>query len=240
MKIALTILALLFQLNLLSQPEQDFFSDCNAFLLKHVHVGKVDYKSLKGDPSYLADLVAQIEQMDLTGKSENFRLAFFINTYNLLVIQQVVDFYPIQSPLDVSGFFKRRKFVIAGEQLTLDQLEFDKIFKVRDDPRVHFTLGCAAKSCPFLYDNAYTPDHIDEQLNFRTQLIIDQAIYVDIHDDHRTVELCKVFDWYQDQFLANDSSLVAFINKYRFYKVPEDYSVKFKEYDWTLNDVSLE
>lgn len=231
---ALTPLLLLLSF-LCSAQQKDYFDQVNAFLIREVSEGKINYARLKQNPNDLDLLIRQIAKYDLTGKSDNHKLAFYVNAYNLLVIKQVVDHYPIKSPFDVPGFFKETKFQVAGEFITLDQLEFDKLVGPYRDPRIHFALGCAAKSCPFLYDNAFTPEHIQEQLEFRAQLIIDRPNYVSVNQRTKTATLNKIFDWYRDQFSYNAGSLINYINRYRFYKVPADYSVVFEEYDWTLN-----
>lgn len=218
------------------QSSAGFFEDANTFLLEHVTAGKVDYKILIMNTADLDDLTSQISSYDLSGKDKNYRLAFYINAYNLLVIKQVTNHYPIKSPLSVSGFFDKYWHTVAGERMTLDQLEFDKIFMDNDDPRIHFALGCAGKSCPFLNDNAFTPEHIQEELDFRSQLIIDQAIYVTVDDKLKKVTVSKVFDWYKDLFIKQSGSIIKFINTYRHYKVPEDYTIEFYKYDWTLNE----
>jgi hypothetical protein len=153
------------------------------------------------------------------------------------VIKQVVDNYPITSPFDVDGFFMKSKFKIAGEMLTLDQLEFQRLMNPYKDSRMHFALGCAAMSCPSLYDNAFRPELIEQQLDFRAKLIIDRPNYVSVNEKTKTVTLNKIFDWYGEQFSYNADSLINFINKYRHYKVPQDCKIVFQEYDWTLNEV---
>lgn len=237
MKYLVAILSLLYCLVLTAQKQEDInlFDDINTFLINNVNKGRINYNALKFNDLNLSSLVSQLAAMDLTGKSDNFKLAFYINAYNLLVIKQVLDHYPIESPMDIPGFFKENKFTLAGELLTLDEIEFKKIFEPFKDPRVHFALGCAAKSCPFLYDNAFTPEHVQEQLEFRAQLIIDRPNYVNVDKKHRVVTMNKIFDWYSDQFIDNAGSLINFINKYRFYKVPKDYTIRFEEYDWALN-----
>lgn len=221
---------------------QSFFESVNHFLIANVHDGKIDYQFLKENPEELHNLIFEISEFTLEDQDEDFQTAFYINAYNLLVVKQVCDNYPIQSPLDIEGFFKKNTFMVAGESLTLDDLEFKKLINPTKDPRIHFALGCAAKSCPFLYDQAYTPKHLQEQLDFRAQLIIDQPNYVSVDNGKREVLLNKVFDWYGDQFVLNtgslltyNGSLLTYINRYRFYEVPVDYEVKFQEYDWSLN-----
>lgn len=212
------------------------FDQINDFLISNVHYGKIDYASLKADPTKLNIIITTIENEDLTAKLEAYKKAFYLNAYNLIVIKQAVDNYPIKSPFDVKGFFKLNKFKVAGELLTLDQLEFNKLMEPYKDSRIHFALGCAAMSCPSLYDNAFRPDMVEQQLEFRTQLIIDRPNYVSVDDKNKTVTLNKIFDWYDEQFSYNAGSLINFINKYRHYKVPLDYNIEFQEYDWSLND----
>jgi len=219
-----------------SQSQFPFFNRVNNFLLENVEQGRIDYKELIKDTSTLDALISEIAQYNLDNRSEDHKLAFYINAYNVLVIKQVTNHYPIDSPLEVKGFFDRYWHTVAGERMTLDQLEFDKIFRNFKDGRIHFALGCAAKSCPFLYANAYTPEHVQEQLTFRAELIIDREDYVRVNDKEKIVWVSKVFDWYRDLFVANAGSIIKFINTYRHYKVSEDFEVRFMKYDWSLNE----
>ena len=214
---------------------QDFFDKANNFLLTNVHEGRLNYRALNGDPG-LFDLVGLIAAYDLSNKDDQHKLAFYINSYNILTIYQITTLYPINSPLEVDGFFDEKTFKVAGEDLTLDQLEHQRIFDMRIDPRIHFVLGCGASSCPFLQDNAYRPDILDEQLELRTQLLLDRPNYVEVYEDKAEVLVSKVFHWYKKDFMAM-GSLTSFINKYRHYKIPEEYTIVFDEYDWTLNDL---
>lgn len=212
------------------------FDNFNSFLLEEVVFGLVDYQKLKENPQRLNGLVEAIATYNPNDSSLDHRTAFYINAYNILVIKQVADNYPINSPMDVKGFFKVKTFNVAGEVLTLDAIEFTKLIGPTKDPRIHFALGCGARSCPFLYDNAFFPDKLQEQLNFRSELIIDRPNYVYVDEKNEKVILNKIFDWYSDQFTASGGTLIDYVNKYKFYKVPTSYTVEFQEYDWTLND----
>ncbi|MFK7951852.1 MAG: DUF547 domain-containing protein [Ekhidna sp.] len=229
------LIALLFTVSL-HLHSQSHFDRVNSFLVKEIVFGLVNYSDLKENTKELDGLITEIATHNLKDSTANYKAAFYINAYNLLVIKQIRDNYPINRPLDVKGFFKNKKFTVAREQLTLDEIEFKKLILQTKDPRIHFALGCGARSCPFLYDNAFTPDNIEEQLQFRAELIIDRPNYVLVDEKKKTVTLNKIFDWYSDQFIKAEGSLLKYINKYRFYAVPEDYKVTFQEYDWTLND----
>ncbi len=212
------------------------FDAFNNFLVEEVIFGLVDYAKLNKNPERLNSLVNAIATYNPKDSTQDHKTAFYINAYNILVIKQVADNFPIKSPMDVKGFFKVNTFTVAGETLTLDGIEFTKLIGPTKDPRIHFALGCGARSCPFLYDNAFYPDKLQEQLEFRAQMIIDRPNYVYVDNRNGKVVLNKIFDWYSDQFNYTAGSLIAYVNKYKFYKVPEDYIVEFQEYDWSLND----
>lgn len=232
------LLSLIYAMSTAGQtPEEiSIFDDFNNFLLEEVVFGLVDYEKLRQNPERLNQLVGQIATYSTEDRSQDHQTAFYINAYNILVIKQITDQYPVNSPMDIKGFFKVKTFVVAGETLTLDGIEFTKLIGPTKDPRIHFALGCGARSCPFLYDNAYYPDKLQEQLEFRAELIIDRPNYVLVDEKNEKVVLNKIFDWYSDQFISNAGSLINYVNTYRFYKVPEQYTVEFQQYDWTLND----
>ncbi|GAB4236376.1 MAG: hypothetical protein Tsb0034_10990 [Ekhidna sp.] len=215
---------------------QPIFNDFDDFLSENVVFGLVDYGLLKERPGQLGELVEKIGKYKLDTASKDHITAFYINAYNILVIKQIVDNYPIKSPMDVDGFFKRANFRVAGESISLDQIEFEKLIGRTNDPRIHFALGCGARSCPFLYSNAFFPKQLHEQLEFRARQIIEQPNYVFVEESERTVTVSKIFDWYQDQFESSAGSLIKYINQYKRKKVPEVFYVKFHEYDWSLND----
>ena len=238
MKKVISLLSLLLCLSTFGQTQdtKSFFDDVNSFLLKEVIFGLIDYKNLNENPEELDKLVQAIAAYNPNDSSLDHRTAFYLNAYNILVIKQISENYPVKSPMDIKGFFKVNTFEVAGEFLTLDAIEFTKLFGPTKDPRIHFALGCGARSCPFLYDNAFYPDKLQEQLEFRAGLIIDRPNYVYVDNKKGTVTLNKIFDWYSDQFTSDGSTIIQYINKYRFYKVPEDYIVQYQDYDWTLND----
>ncbi|MEO9484098.1 MAG: DUF547 domain-containing protein [Ekhidna sp.] len=219
-----------------SRDTTTIFNKFNSFLLDEVVFGLVDYEKLKTNPGRLNALVNAIANYNPKDSTQDHQTAFYINAYNILVIKQITDNYPINSPMDVKGFFKVKTFKVAGEAITLDGIEFTRLIGPTKDPRIHFALGCGARSCPFLYDNAFYPDKLQEQLKFRASLIIDRPNYVYVDEQNKKVTLNKIFDWYSDQFNEAAGSLLQYVNLYRFYKVPTDYKVEFQEYDWTLND----
>ncbi len=236
------ILFIVSALVLVYKPSQSgdlvsFFKETDAFLKKYVANGKVHYKQVNQNFKEIEKLYNDIGTMNLTGAGDQTKKAFYINAYNLVVIYQVSKFYPLKSPLDRSGFFDRVKHNIAGESITLNALEIKKIVLQYKDPRIHFALACAAKSCPPLASFVYSPDQLDNQLDIRTKLSINNSEWLKINSSGKSVSLSKIFDWYKKDFTMNgENTVLEFINKYRKSPIPSSYAVGYYEYDWGLNE----
>ncbi len=212
-----------------------FFKEADAFFAKYVMDGKVDYKSLKGNMSVIDGLYAQVNNMSLAGLDANVKKAFYLNAYNIAVIYHVEKYYPLKSPLDQSGFFDQVRHKIAGESMTLNALEIKKIILPYKDARIHFALACAAISCPKLASFAYRPDMLEKQLNDRTKLAINDATFIRVKS--KKVEVSQIFKWYERDFTNGGITVIAFLNKYRNNKIPEEFMLGYYEYDWKLNEL---
>ena len=143
---------------------EDFFNKADAFFNKYVQDDLVDYKGIKNSPDELNVLNLAIreyypEGVDTTAK------AFYINAYNILVIQQIVDDYPVESPQEISGFFDATKFKVGSKNLTLNDIENKILRKEYRDYRLHFVLVCGAMGCPPIANFAYRPEKLNEQLD---------------------------------------------------------------------------
>lgn len=215
----------------------DFFKRSDAFLKKHVQNGQVAYKAINNQFAEIESLYRTIGETDLSKASDNEIKAFYINAYNLIVIYQVSKYYPLKSPLDQSGFFDKVKHTVAGVPMTLNFLEIKKLILTYKDPRVHFALACAAVSCPPLADFAYMPGQLDQQLDTRTKLALNDPVWLKVRADQNKVYLSKIFEWYNKDFMmGGEGSVLEFINKYRIKNIPASYAIAYYEYDWGLNE----
>jgi hypothetical protein len=214
-----------------------FFQRANDFFGRHVHDGLVDYAAIKKNPDEIKALVAVLANLDLRSlagaDAEN---AFWINAYNLLVIHSVVAHYPIKSPLEVPGFFDRAKHRVAGDSLTLNEIENVKLRKTYGDARIHFALVCAAKGCPELINRAYFAGKLDERLDIQTRAALNNDRHVRLNPGAKQVLVSEIFKWYEADFAAGGKTVLEYINQFRAEKIPVDFSIGFIPYDWTLND----
>ena len=136
------------------------------------------------------------------------------------------------------------KVTVGKEKTSLKKLE-DKV--IRDgfqDPRIHAALNCASISCPRLPQEAFDPDHLEDELDAAMTEFVQSERNVRIVEASRTVYLSKIFDWFSKDFLSYERrqgnvnpSLLDYVNRYRGeqYELPRDLRVKFLEYDKGIN-----
>lgn len=219
-----------------AQSPEEFSKHADSFFKKYVSDGAVSYSKIKQNIVEVEGLYQEVGKMNLEKANDAAKKAFFINAYNVIVIYWVAKHYPLKSPLDNSGFFDKVKHSVAGESLTLNALEIKKLLNTYKDARVHFTLACAAQSCPPLASFAYTPDALDQQLTERTAKALNNPNWLKVQPGKKTVQASKIFDWYNKDFTGGGKSLIEWINQYKKEKIPANYAVGYYEYDWSLND----
>lgn len=213
-----------------------FFKDADAFFFKHVKGSRIQYAAIKKDPKELTALTDFIASADVSSYSDVALKAFYINSYNLLVIKTVVNNYPIETPLDVSGFFDVIKQKVAGKKISLNNFEQKELLQKYKDPRLHFVLVCAAVSCPPIANFAYIPEKLEEQLETRTKAAINDGQFIKVDDFAGKVEISQIFDWYASDFKPNVS---VFIKKYKTSPLPDAIKATYYTYDWALNDAAI-
>jgi hypothetical protein len=216
---------------------------------KYAADGGVDYSALAGDRENLDAFLTLVAAANLRDAPVGEALAFWINSYNAVTLKFVLDRYPeIESVMDVTGFFKELTARVAGESLTLDEIEARAL--AFGDPRVHFAVVCASQSCPGLRREPYDGKDLAQQLDEQTRAFLtDTGKGVRLDEEDSTLWLSSIFKWYGEDFVAESSTvgddargeLVGWIEPF----LPDetaallansDLSVRFLEYDWSLND----
>ena len=124
---------------------------------------------------------------------------------------------------------------MAGERTSLNKLEKEVIIPTFREPRVHFALNCASRSCPPLRAEPYVADRLGAQLDEQATGYLNGNPLGVKPEGGSKVALSKIFDWYAKDF-APGGGAVAFVNRYRREKLPDGVKVTFQDYDWTLNE----
>jgi len=203
----------------------------------------------------------------LAGREQ--RLAFWINLYNGLVLDAVVQWKVQRGVGERPGFFWRAAYNIGGLRYSSNDIENGILranaphpavpgapFADSDarrrfsldhlDPRVHFALTCASRSCPPVA--VYAAQRIDEQLDQATRSFI-RGGAVEIDPVRGRMRLSRLFQWYAGDFgarrlaIGDKWPLLRFVAGYldpidaRLVLARRQWAVAFTRYDWSLNGV---
>ncbi len=206
---------------------------------KYVASSGVQYSSWKGnaaDMQALQEVVDGIAKEKISGQSKKEQLAFYINAYNAWILHEALGKYPTRSVKDLLfTFFTSERIKVAGEPMSFNHLEKDIIRPKFGDPRVHFALNCASRSCPPLDLVPFRAEKLDSQLDALATAFINSPKGVDYSPGQKAAALSAIFNWYKDDFKAADGPL-AFINKRRSEPLPNDVKITYQDYDWSLNE----
>lgn len=201
---------------------------------------RVDYARLKKEGSgRLKEYLASLGEVGNQPLRANEKKALLINTYNAFTIHWVLENYPIQSIWSTSAPFKQARHKLAGEDVSLDEVESK--LRTMGDPRIHAALVCAARSCPPLRREAYVAERLDEQLDDNVREWLANPSLNRFHPEQGKAEISPIFKWYHEDFDAYPGGLEDFLRKYappQIVKALGDrhLEIQFQDYDWGLND----
>ncbi|MDA1299150.1 MAG: DUF547 domain-containing protein [Proteobacteria bacterium] len=231
---------------------QDVFSHEQWGKVLHAYVderGDVDYHRLATDRAGLDQYLSQVSVAgpDITPErfpTTDHQLAYYINAYNALVFEGVLDWGPdIDSVWRglISGFrfFSLRKVSVDGRTMTLKSLEDDVIRARFRDPRIHAAINCASISCPRLRREPYGGDQLQVQLNAAMAEFVNSPDHV--RRQGSTLLVSQIFKWFESDFedmpggFGPDGKLVDYINRYRREPLPRALRVEYLDYDKGLN-----
>jgi Protein of unknown function, DUF547 len=217
-----------------AQGLSSFFDKTDQLLAAQVSKGLVNYKAIAANKTDLDELV------NLLGNKQSFastaeEKAFYLNAYNILVIKGLINAYPVKGPLAINGFFDKQTWKINGANLTLNQIENDIVRKKYNDARIHFALVCGAQSCPPLPAYAYRPALLEAQLDKLTKQSIQNNNFIKVDYKKNTAAISKIFEWYKADFEKAKGSVLAYINAYLSKPLPNDATLTYYEYNWSLN-----
>ncbi len=147
-------------------------SSFDALLRRFVDAGGlVDYRGLGQQEAALDAYIASIATAPFVDLGRDEKLALLINAYNAFTLRLILDNYPVASIRDIPSKkqWDDKRWVIAGQTYSLNQIEHEQIRPKFIEPRIHFALVCAAVGCPKLRQQAYVGARINEQLEEQTQ-----------------------------------------------------------------------
>jgi hypothetical protein len=184
----------------------------------------------------IIDVRNAISVINLGGTKKDKKILFYINAYNIEVLHQLNQLYPIGNLEDVPEFFKRKVCEIEKEKHSLSTLR-KKIIGISKDPKIHFCLYEGSISSPELPLADIANFELNKYLDKVTKKFINDSSKIKIKNRSSIVLVPQLMQWYSKDFRFNTpQEYIEFFNIYREKKdrIPNNYKVKFYPYCWKI------
>lgn len=221
----------------------------DGYLLEHESgVRRVDYAALKEsavDLDKLNGYIKSLEALDPRSFSRPVQKAYWINFYNALTVKVVTDAYPVDSIRDIheswipnTGPWGDVYANVAGQDLTLDNIEHNILRPIWKDPRIHYAVNCASIGCPNLVTTAFTAANLESLLDAGAREYVNHLRGVDLIDSDFMV-ISGIYDWFVVDFGDSEEGVIQHLIKYAdddLVAQLQDFAGSIDyEYDWDLN-----
>ncbi len=198
------------------------------------------------DRAALDTYIGQLAATAVSVLNRDEQRAFWINLYNALTVQVVLDHYPVASIRDIDispgvfadGPWGAALVTVEGEDLSLDDIEHRILRPVWQDPRIHYAVNCASIGCPNLQMQAFTAANADAMLTAAARAFINDPRGVYVRGDELLVS--SIYDWFEDDFGGDEAGVLAHLRTYAEPPLAAQLQafdgIDGDKYDWTLND----
>jgi hypothetical protein len=222
-------------------PEQFSHQIFEDLIRSHVADGVVDYPAIATD-GRLETYLGQLNRIDPNGlPTRDARLAFWINAYNAFAMKGILDGYSPKTLYGRYRYFIARDYEVGGQEINLYNLERKLLIPDFREPRIHFAIVCASRSCPKLRSRVFEPDRLSEQLDEAAREFVNDSSRNSFDRERKVARLSMIFKWFRSDFEAAAGSLPAYVSRY----VTDEalgrdlasgaYTITFLDYDWNLN-----
>jgi len=222
------------------QIHQAFFlyEEYASLLKEYVDkTGMVNYTKLKRKRNDIKEILrnfAKLDQKEYQSWSNNDKIAFWINVYNIQTMNIILNNYPIESarvmrviwpPTSIRhidraiGEIKKQKFIIMDEEFTLEEIQKRFLQNELDEPRTLLAINHASLSSPPLLNEPYYGHKLDQQLEAQVKKFLASERAFAIDRENEVVYLSAIFQnsWHGLQF----SNKYATDKKFKSYEPSE-------------------
>jgi hypothetical protein len=209
-------------------------------------VHRVHYSAVTSeDREKLDRYIGALSRRDPTSLSRTEAFAYWVNLYNALTIDLILDRYPVKSIRDIKpspiaiGPWRIEIVAVMGESLSLDDIEHKILRAAFKDPRVHYAVNCASIGCPNLRAEPFIGAALDEALDAAAREYVNHPRGVRFDGDGR-LTVSSIYKWFKEDFGGSDASVIAHLEAYAepalAARLGSVSKIAAYDYDWTLND----
>lgn len=211
--------------------------------------GGMNYAALKSkDLPALQKLRAELGRVDVKSLNKDQQLAYWINLYNVNSSAIVAEKYPIKSIRDLStdaikrlNVFDKEVVPFGSGMISLNTIENAQLREGFHDPRIHFAINCAARSCPPIRKEPYVGAKVQSQLDDQAKTFLNGPAGMKFSGN--TVRVTKVMDFFKQDFETWGGGSATFLKKHaseanrkKLEDAGSNLKISYDDYDWALND----
>ncbi len=194
---------------------------------------------LAADKATLKQYIQRLAKLDPLQYRKAEQYAYWVNLYNAITVDLILDNYPIKSITKLGGLFSfgpwdEDVITINNQNLTLNDIEHRILRPIWQDPRTHYAVNCASLGCPNLQDQAFTADNTQTLLDSAAKTFINSKKGVSIKGD--TAQISSIYDWFAVDF-GGENNVFDHIRQYAPQYKRLSGRVKY-DYDWSLNQAN--
>ena len=192
------------------------------------------------DQQVLKIYLATLSKIDPRQYRQKEQLAYWVNLYNALTVNLILENYPISSIKRIGGIFSFGPWnnpiiTVADQSLSLNDIEHRILRPIWQDPRIHYVVNCASLSCPNLPKTALSGLNAEFILEESAKAFISSPKGVTRQGN--TLVLSSIYDWYADDFGGSESKVLEHISQYNRAGYLKNWQGDIDyRYDWDLNE----
>jgi hypothetical protein len=198
------------------------------------------------DRRLLKRYLEELQAVGVSSLNRDEQRAYWINLYNALTVELILDNYPVESITRVNpsralfarGPWDAELLRIEGEALTLNDIEHRILRPIWKDPRVHYAVNCASLGCPNLQSEAYTAANTERLLERGARDYINHPRGARL--ERGRLVLSSIYDWFQEDFGGSEKGVLRHMSEYADpgpATILREYDGRISyEYDWSLNE----
>lgn len=230
-------------------------SDYDRLLSRYVFtspdgVARVSYGTWKSDAEdvrALNDVVGWMERQQPSRMSRDARFTYWVNLYNAVTLQIVLENYPVRSIRDIRsrtldprgliGPWRTERVTVEGRRLTLDTIEHGILRSEYRDPRIHYAVNCASIGCPNLMARAWRAETLQADLEAAAIAYVNSPRGVSV-DIRGALTVSRIYQWFAQDF-GGEAGVLAHLRRYASPGLRTQLQgatrVSGYMYDWSLN-----
>jgi hypothetical protein len=222
------------------------------FLKKYIIPGndginRIPYgKVSESDRNALKDYISRLSKVSVLLLSRAEQLPYWINLYNAITVNVILDHYPVESIRDIDispGWFSdgpwgKKLAKIEGMEVTLDEIEHRILRPIWKDPRIHYAVNCASIGCPNLQSEAFTAENSNRLLDKGAREYVNHERGAELRENK--VKVSSIYKWFISDFGGNDAGIIKHLQLFASPELKRQLEsakrISGHDYDWSLND----